>query len=85
MSLAPISPIEPGYEPRGDAWLLCPVGTHVDLSRKAEESEDAAVWNASEVEGGRVVIWISVTGAVTEEADLEAVLELAVGVVERAD
>ena len=83
--LAPISLIEPGREPSGDAWLLCPDGTHVDLYWRAEESEDEAVWNPSEVEGGQGVIWVTVTGAVTHEADLEAVLRLAATVVERTD
>ena len=78
--LAPITMIEPDHEPSGDAWLLCPDGTHVDLYWRAEESENKAVWNASEVDGGRGVIWVTVTGAVTAEADLEAVLRLTVGV-----
>jgi hypothetical protein len=79
--IAPITLIEPGHEPSGDAWLLCPAGTHIDLYWRAEEPDDKAVWNPSEVEGGRGVIWVTVTGAVTGEADLEAVLRLAVGVV----
>lgn len=83
--LAPISLIEPGYEPSGDAWLLCPDGTHIDLYWRAEEPQDAAVWNSSEVEGGRGVIWVTLAGPMSEEADLEAVLRLAVRVVERAD
>lgn len=82
--IAPITEIEPGQEPSGDAWLLCPDGTHIDLYWRAEEPEDQAIWNPSEVEGGRGVIWVKVTKAVTEEADLDAVLELAVGVVEHA-
>lgn len=80
--IAPITAIEPGYEPSGDAWLLCPDGTHIDLYWRAEEPEDKAVWNPSEVEGGRGVIWVTVTGSVTVATDLEAVLRVAVEVVD---
>lgn len=79
--LAPISLIEPGHEPSGDAWLICSDGSHIDLYWRAEEPEAAAVWNHSEIEGGRGVIWVSIQGQIEEEGLYESVLRLAVGVI----
>ena len=76
--IAPITAIEPGYEPSGDAWVVCPDGTHIDLTWRAEEPEDDVVWAPSTVPGGKGVISVRCRGQVHSDADLEGVLELAV-------
>ena len=79
--IAPITAIEPGMNPSGDAWVLYPDGTHIDLTWRAEEPEDDVVWAPSTVPGGKGVISVRCRRAISEEADLAAVLRLAVSVV----
>lgn len=80
--IAPITLIERGQEPTGDAWLLCPDGTHIDVYWKAEEPAEFVVWHPSEIEGGRGVIEVRLREAVSKEGDLDVVLRLAAKVVD---
>lgn len=79
--LAPITTLEPGTNPSGDAYLVSPDGDVTDLHWRGESEIASAVMAPATMANSNGVITVEITTKVRCEADLRAVLEGAVSIV----
>ena len=75
--LSPITMIEPGHKPSGDAYLVCPDGSLTNLHWQSGAPTTDAYWDPPPRPAGPGVIQVRVQEAIAHEQDLASVLRIA--------